>query len=370
MGTIEFVSLDSPDNARGKTADGVVIDEAGIVEERAWYEVLRPMISDTYGWALIQGTPAGRNWFWREQKAARGRADSIAWQVPTLGVRLVEGGIERQPHPLENPGFPFEEAVTMWQTMPQVTFQQEFLAEFTEDQGLVFQGVLPVSAGVRAEPIEGHRYVMGVDWGKLNDWTVLSVFDATEGEQAWIERFNMIDYQTQVNRLKSLQGRYSADLILAESNAMGEPLIDQLWYAGLPIQGFATTQQSKTEVIESLKLAIERRRLVLLNHDVQIHELQSYGMSRLPSGRFTYSAPPGLHDDTVIALALAWKAAGMQVVPVMMPSIYDPVGEYVPSHSAREARASVHANTAMHMKWAKKHFCRACFEEYQGGNGR
>jgi hypothetical protein len=29
-------------------------------------------------------------------------------------------------------------------------------------------------------------------------------------------------------------------------------------------------------------------------------------MQRLPSGTYRYSAPPGLHDDTVIALALAW----------------------------------------------------------------
>jgi len=30
-------------------------------------------------------------------------------------------------------------------------------------------------------------------------------------------------------------------------------------------------------------------------------------MERLPSGMVRYSAPAGLHDDTVMALALAWQ---------------------------------------------------------------
>jgi len=40
-----------------------------------------------------------------------------------------------------------------------------------------------------------------------------------------------------------------------------------------------------------------------------VSELQAYTMERLPSGRFRYSAPAGMHDDTVIALALAWHGA-------------------------------------------------------------
>ena len=38
-------------------------------------------------------------------------------------------------------------------------------------------------------------------------------------------------------------------------------------------------------------------------------EMQSYTMERMPSGRFRYNAPDGIHDDTVIALALAWHGA-------------------------------------------------------------
>jgi len=37
-------------------------------------------------------------------------------------------------------------------------------------------------------------------------------------------------------------------------------------------------------------------------------ELRAFTMERLPSGNFRYAAPSGMHDDCVMALALAWYA--------------------------------------------------------------
>jgi len=116
-----------------------------------------------------------------------------------------------------------------------------------------------------------------------------------------------VDYQFQVQRLKGIQERYRCNTIIAEANAMGEPLIEQLRRDGLPIRGFTTTSQSKTEAIEALALAIERAEVTLLDDETQIAELEAYDMERLPSGVFRYGAPEGMHDDTVMALALAWS---------------------------------------------------------------
>ena len=109
---VRFVSMEVPDNARGYTADGIVMDEAASCRAEAWYDVLRPTISDTHGWAILTSTPNGRNWFFNEWTKATEVADTAAWQAPTLGVRIVdEHRIEREPHPLENPTFPFSELV-------------------------------------------------------------------------------------------------------------------------------------------------------------------------------------------------------------------------------------------------------------------
>ena len=140
-GVIIYRSLDDPDNARGHTADGVVIDEIGDVKEAAWTEVLRPMLIDTGGWMWAIGTPRGRNWFFREHNSAEDREDSAYWQVPTLGVAVEDGRLVRKPHPLENPYIEFEEIEKVWRETPEQVFQQEILAEFVDTSGGLFRRV-------------------------------------------------------------------------------------------------------------------------------------------------------------------------------------------------------------------------------------
>jgi len=48
--------------------------------------------------------------------------------------------------------------------------------------------------------------------------------------------------------------------------------------------------------------------LAILDDPVLVGELQAYDMQRLPSGMVRYGAPEGMHDDTVMSLALAWSA--------------------------------------------------------------
>ena len=303
-GVIRFRSLDDPDNARGHTADGVVIDECADVNERAWYEVLRPMLIDTGGWAWLIGTPRGRNWFYREFVAAGERPDSVSFRAPTLGVAIRDGALVREPHPLENPHVPFEEIERLWRMLPERTFRQEILAEFVEDGGGVFRRVREAVGDV--EP--SGQYVFGVDWGRSEDWTVITVIDVQRRAVVAIDRFNQIDYALQTNRLKALAERYRPDAIITEVNAMGQPIIEQLQRDGLPVRAFTTTNATKAQIIESLALAFERGLITIPNDPVLIEELTAYEMSRLPSGMVRYAAPSGLHDDCVMSLALAWSA--------------------------------------------------------------
>ena len=60
-------------------------------------------------------------------------------------------------------------------------------------------------------------------------------------------------------------------------------------------------------MIDALAMAFEQGAIRILNDPVLVGELQAYEMERLPSGMLRYSAPEGMHDDTVIALALAWS---------------------------------------------------------------
>ena len=307
-GTITYRSLDDPDNARGHTADGIIIDEAGDVVERAWYEVMRPMLIDTNGWAWLIGTPKGRNWFWREYGMALTREDAARWQIPTLGCAVDGATLTRKPHALENPDIPWSEIEQIFATTPIDTFRQEIMAEFLENAGAVFRNI---RACLHSEPTvvgqhRGHRIVAGVDWAQQNDFTSISVVCADCALELALDRFNQIDYTFQRGRLKAMVDKWHVSDVLAEANAMGTPIIETLQREGLPVRAFMTTATSKPPLIESLALAFERAEVRWLANDVATLELEAYERQvNAKTSRASYGAPEGLHDDTVIARALA-----------------------------------------------------------------
>lgn len=62
---IRLYGADEPDRMRGLYFDGVVLDEMGKMRPRVWPEVIRPALADRLGWAIVMGTPNGRNEFWK-----------------------------------------------------------------------------------------------------------------------------------------------------------------------------------------------------------------------------------------------------------------------------------------------------------------
>lgn len=309
-GAIMFRSLDDPDNARGWTANGVVIDECADVAEHAWSEVLRPMLIDTNGWLLAGGTPKGRNWFWRECMAAANgeRPESAFFQAPTLGAVILDGEIKRAPHPLENPDIPFAEIQSLYRSMSERSFRQEILAEFIEDGGEVFRNVRAAVAEPPAQAAD-RRYVFGVDWGRDHDYTVVAVMDVEARALVAADRYTNLPTEQQINRVVALYERYRPEVVVAERNSLGAPLIDLLFYQhGLPVQPFATTHQSKARIIDALSLAFERRAVHILDLPWLVGELEAYAILKTTALQLpTYGALAGMHDDGVMALALAWS---------------------------------------------------------------
>lgn len=305
-GVILYRSLDDPRHTRGLTAHGVVVDEAGFVFAPAWYEVLRPMLITTNGWAWIVGTPNGRNWFWTEHMAASDKGNA-AWTAPTVGCEIIDGQLVRKPHPLENPSVPFSEIQSLFETMPERSFRQEILAEFVDDGGGVFRRVHDcMTAPWPVTPYEG-EFVAGLDWAQKADFTVMTVIDRKTRRVVDIDRFNQVSWSLQRARIQAMYERWKPLVILAEANSIGAPNIEALQDEGLPVNAFDTTAMTKPPLIESLALAFEKAEIAIPNHPVLIGELLAYERKvSTTTGRSQFSAPDGLHDDCVISLALAW----------------------------------------------------------------
>jgi phage terminase large subunit-like protein len=300
-GVIEMWSLDQPDVARGRKYAEIVVDEAAMVRhlEEAWNAVLRPTLVDERGGAWFLSTPKGLNFFKHlyDRGADPHYPDWAAWQMPTLS----------------NPYIPADEVADSQRTLPERTFAQEFEAVFLEDEGTVFRRIREAATATPQDgKLPGHRYVIGVDWAKLYDFTVMCVVDTTTRELVHMDRSNKVDYAVQVGRLQALAEKFRPDAIYAEQNSMGEPLVEQLQRMRLPVVPFQTTSASKAAVIDGLALAFERGELRVLHDEVLLNELLAYQAERLPSGLLRYSAPDGLHDDCVISLALAWSGAAVE----------------------------------------------------------
>jgi len=294
-GFVQVRSAAGQTGLRGEGLDLVVVDECAFVPEKAWTDALRPALSDRKGGAILISTPKGRNWFWHHWlRGQEGLAEWRSWKLPTV----------------TNPYIDPAEVAEAQRTLPERSYTQEYMAEFLEDAGEVFRKVVKATEGYKdvEKPEKDHLYMMGVDWAKHTDFTVLTVMDATTRRMVAMDRFNQVDYTIQKPRLVELARKWGCILIKAERNSIGEPLIEELEREGLPIRPFTTTNASKKEIIDALVLAFEREEITISPEPVLVNELQAYVMKKTPTGMLRYTAPEGYHDDCVMSLALAWDA--------------------------------------------------------------
>lgn len=299
-GDVTVRSADHPDTLRGEGLDFVVLDECAFIGESAWTEALRPSLSDRQGRAMFISTPKGRNWFWRLWQ--RGHDDGgewASWQLPTR----------------DNPYIAPSEIEAARQSLPELTFEQEYEAVFLESEGSVFRNIPTNMIAPSTSPAEheGHNIVTGVDWGKQQDFTAISVGCIDCQCEVARDRFNKIDYHFQRARLMALCEQWHPTAINVESNSIGMPNFEELQREGLPVYAFETTAKSKPRLIENLALSLEKAEFAFQPDPVWTAELEAYERTVSPvTGRSSYSAPEGMHDDTIMARALMlWQATNV-----------------------------------------------------------
>lgn len=302
-GFLGIYSADNMDAIRSEDFDVVVTDEAARVDMEAKDDAVEATLADRDGSALDISSPKGRNQFFIEWLAAQQDQTgySAAWQAPTSA----------NPNPNIRKAFTALQQRVEQGTYSARSFKQEWLAEFIED-GSFFINVL---ACAKAEPqekaIDGHRYAIGVDWARAsggdNTWFV--VVDATLKQHVHTIRLNGRPFDYQLASLKNLWERFGQCAIIAEYNALGMKPVEDLQAAGLPVTAFTTTAASKHEIMTGLSLAFDKQDIQILNDVVLVGELQAFEIKER-AGLPAYGAPDGMHDDGVMALALAWSQLG------------------------------------------------------------
>lgn len=87
---IRLYGAENYDRIRGLYLDGVIIDEAGDIDPRAWAEVIRPALSDRKGWATFIGTPKGRNAFFDVHRLAEAEPDWFSASLRASKTGLID----------------------------------------------------------------------------------------------------------------------------------------------------------------------------------------------------------------------------------------------------------------------------------------
>lgn len=120
---IDFGSAERPENLEGFGYDDMFLNEAGIILQgdsgrKLWEEIVRPMLSDRNGSALIAGVPKGQrnNYFSTLWQSTQNRPD---WGHFTLTS-------------YDSPYIEYEEVKAMEQDMHPATARQEIWAEFVD----------------------------------------------------------------------------------------------------------------------------------------------------------------------------------------------------------------------------------------------
>ena len=121
--SITLRGADNEQSLRGVGLNFLVMDEFADIHKEAWYEVLRPTLSDTGGHALFCGSPRGfGNWSYELFKQGESNKEWQSFKYTTL-----EGGQVSS-----------EEIEQAKQDLDVRTFQQEYEATFVNYSGMIY----------------------------------------------------------------------------------------------------------------------------------------------------------------------------------------------------------------------------------------
>lgn len=301
-----ILGADNPDSMRGPNPKGVILDEYDDMKPEVWSGIIQPiMTASPNSWTWFTGTPKGmRDLFKKRQYALEKMAQGSTDWYTTL-LKASESGIISDAA--------LEEAKM---TTTESFFKQEYECEFLDGAGAYFKGIDACVYKPSGEDLKIHpkkRYNVGIDWAKVNDYTVLTAVDLSNFKVHPQERFNQIDYNLQKARAEAYYLRYNKAKVVMDSTGVGEPLYDDLYPRVKGIEPYHFTEQSRKDLLDNLQILIAQQKIKIPDDETLLNELKSFqyilseraGTGGTSRYRVKIGVPDNQHDDCVFSLALA-----------------------------------------------------------------
>lgn len=286
--SIWFKSADNPDSLYGEDVYAAVVDEASRAKEESW-NALRSTLTATQGLVRCIGNVKGRkNWFYRLSRLAEsGRRPNMNYEKITVVDAIAAGVI------------PPDEIEDARATLPEHVFRELYFAEASDDGGNPF-GIQHIAQCVRPGLSNAKPVAFGIDLAKKQDYFVIIGLD-DEGQVCSFDRWQNVPWSDSIRRVWRIVGEDAPALV--DSTGLGDPVLEELQRDHGNFRGYLFSAVSKQKLMEGLAVSIQSHEIGFPEGPIR-QELDSFEYSVTRTG-FRYSAPEGLHDDCVCALALA-----------------------------------------------------------------
>lgn len=285
-----FYSAEQRDKIRGITNNYLIIDEAAFLKNGTdlWYSILSPTIKVKGEKILFISTPNGTNNLFYELaiKAQSGIKDWAYIMRDIYSDSFCENVEEIR------------------EQTPDIIFRQEYLCQFIEGATSFFTNYHQCYDNTMQFNWKSALWA-GIDWSSTGkDKTVLTFINA-EGQ---VQKYNIEgELDRKYEQIASILNQRKPRGVYAETNSIGEVMLNELnKLLKKKATGFLTTNDSKTEIIGELAVALERGDITY--NDIELdRQLGAFGYSVTKTNKLSF-AGVGEHDDATMSLAFALKA--------------------------------------------------------------
>lgn len=332
---IAFKSADNADTLYGDDVYAAVFDEYTRAQEVAWF-ALRSTLTSTGGKCKFIGNVRGRGWGYKlAQKAKNGSDPNYAYFKATAWDAVCTGGLaadevirnkarifgrgetaedlaraEKVYQKLLNYAYApigptdtknrltLDEVLQAKSDIPDYVFRELYEAEPSDDGQNPF-GITNLDRAKRPYLLQGPVKSLGVDLASTTDFTVEVGLNANKA----VCHFNryQLDWETTTTNLASLPDVATG----VDATGVGKPILERMQKNRKHTVGFIFSSSSKQLLIEALATAFQMGEISYPEGGALQDELYSFEYVHTRTG-IKYSAPAGLHDDCVMALALAY----------------------------------------------------------------
>lgn len=282
------------DRIRGERVDYAVLDEFAMYDNQAWEASIQPTLATSRNpKVLFISTPRGRGlWF---NLFNLGYDSNSSWANYTARSE-------------DNPLVQSEWLNDMREQASNRIWRQEYLAEFIDDGGEVFEGL--DACLIDRYATHYNKLYIGIDIGIKNDYSVIYIQNE-KLETVYYERYLPGSIDRCVTWIWNILQRYDyhnyfIDIETNRFDSVYTELKNRFKEIKVnPDRIISPTDlnhSEKNKNVEQLSVLIEQNKIKIIRDNYVISELKSFTFCFSKSNNIIYSAPQGLHDDAVMAI--------------------------------------------------------------------